>query len=158
MKRIVVFGNSGSGKSSLASALCAGEKLAHLDLDTLAWRPTPPPQRESSEISKKGIEDFIGNSPDWVIEGCYADLLAFAIPHATDVIFLDLPVETCLANARKRPWEPHKYDSKKAQDNNLPMLLDWIKDYYQRNDVCSQSSHRALFDAFSGNKQRHTEQ
>ena len=40
MRKILIFGNSGSGKSTLAGKLCAGNGLAHLDLDTLAWQNT----------------------------------------------------------------------------------------------------------------------
>ena len=45
MSRIIVFGNSGSGKTTLAQALAQREGLAHLDLDTVAWRPVTPPER-----------------------------------------------------------------------------------------------------------------
>ena len=90
-----------------------------------------------------------------MVEGCYADLLELASAQASEMVFLDLPVTACISNARSRPWEPHKYDSKEAQDANLGMLLDWIGEYYRRDDVCSREAHRALFDSFKGSKQRH---
>lgn len=37
MRRIVIFGNSGSGKTTMARALARRYDLAHLDLDHLAW-------------------------------------------------------------------------------------------------------------------------
>ncbi|MCE9595769.1 MAG: hypothetical protein K8S98_16390 [Planctomycetes bacterium] len=37
--RVLVFGNSGSGKSHLARRLLTEHGLAHLDLDTIAWAP-----------------------------------------------------------------------------------------------------------------------
>ena len=120
-KLILLFGNSGSGKSTLARELCTSSGLAHLDLDTLAWKPTTPPERESLTRSRQEIEDFLADHPDCVVEGCYGDLLELVVPAATEVIFLDLPVEACQANARARPWEPHKYASKAEQDANLPM-------------------------------------
>jgi hypothetical protein len=61
-------------------------------------------------------------------------------------------VEGCIANARERPWEPHKYASKEAQDANLEMLIGWIRDYVARTDVFSLAAHRALFDSFGGDK------
>jgi adenylate kinase family enzyme len=45
MRKLVIFGNSGAGKSTLALQLAHEEKLAHLDLDTLAWEPSSPPRR-----------------------------------------------------------------------------------------------------------------
>ena len=152
MRRIVIIGNSGSGKSTRASELCAAEGLAHLDLDTLAWLPTTPPQRRPLEASKIDILDFTNTHSGWVIEGCYGDLIKIALPFANHLIFMNLSVAQCIENARKRPWEPHKYPSKKAQDENLNMLIEWISHYDKRNDTFSYATHRALYDEFTGTK------
>jgi hypothetical protein len=37
------------------------------------------------------------------------------------------------------------------------MLLDWIADYPQRDDVLSLHAHRQFFDAFPGQKRELTE-
>ena len=58
MKKILLFGNSSSGKSTLAKKLCADGELAHLDLDTLAWLPRSPPQRAPLDISSDKIQTF----------------------------------------------------------------------------------------------------
>tara|TARA_R100000900_G_scaffold62550_1_gene50129 strand:- start:105189 stop:105734 length:546 start_codon:yes stop_codon:yes gene_type:complete len=157
VNRIIVFGNSGSGKSTLAGRLCREHGLAHLDLDPLAWLPTEPPQRRPLEDCDATLEQFLAAHTGWVIEGCYADLLARVVPYATQAIFLNLPVAACQDNARRRPWEPHKYPSREAQDANLPMLLAWIADYTQRDDVLSLRAHRALFEAFAGRKREITD-
>lgn len=151
-----MFGNSGSGKSTLARQLCDWHGLAHLDLDNLAWRPTSPPQRLPVAESERQIASFIHSSSAWVIEGCYTDLLEIAAPFATEIIYLNLPVETCIANARKRPWEPHKYDSKQAQDANLDMLITWISQYEHRQDTFSALAHRSFFDTYPGKKTVYT--
>ena len=153
LRRVLIFGNSGSGKTSLAKALCEENSLAHLDLDSLAWAPTNPPQRADLECSKSDIECFTSANNDWVIEGCYTDLLEMVAPLSTEIIFLNLPVEDCIANARRRPWEPHKYPSKAAQDNNLPMLLEWISQYTNRGDTFSFHTHHAFFEGYKGKKQ-----
>ena len=87
-----------------------------------------------------------------MIEGCYADLLALVLARCTRLVFLDPGVDACIANARLRPWEPHKYASKQAQDANLDMLIGWIRDYETRTDEFSRAAHRALFDGFAGDK------
>ena len=150
--RIVIFGNSGAGKSTLAKLLSRRHALAHLDLDTLAWNDTRPPTRAPIARSSEQIHAFISGHRDWLIEGCYADLLAVALRFAGEVIFLNPGVETCLDNAARRPWEPHKYSSPAKQNENLPMLLDWIRRYFDRDDEFSLQSHRALFDGFAGEK------
>ncbi len=153
VSRVVIFGNSGSGKSTRARSL----GLPHLDLDTLAWEPGLPPTRRELAASTADIETFVAANPTWVIEGCYADLLDLVVPDATDVIFLDLSVEACVANARARPWEPHKYESREAQDANLDMLVDWIRQYPVRDDTFSRDAHEALFDRAAGRKHHMTQ-
>lgn len=156
--KIVIFGNSGSGKSTLAKSLCAAQNLNHLDLDTLAWLPTTPPQRKPLDQSASDIRQFICSSKGWVIEGCYSDLLELVLPDASEIIYLNPPVEICIQNAKQRPWEPHKYPSKSDQDANLDMLIEWIKQYNARTDTFSRQAHQALFDHFAGRKTMITEQ
>ena len=152
MARTVLLGNSGSGKSTLAARLARASGQPHLDLDTLAWEPEPPPRRRPLADSVRDVEGFTKARDVWVIEGCYADLLAAALPRCSRLVFLNPGIEACVANARSRPWEPHKYPSKAAQDANLEMLVAWIRDYQARTDVFSLSAHRALFDGFLGEK------
>lgn len=151
MRKVIIFGNSGSGKSTLAAEL-RQEGLAHLDLDVLAWLPSTPPARRPMDQAYAKIQGFIKEHDEWVVEGCYADLLDLVKPFATEAIFMNLPVDLCQQNARNRPWEPHKYASKQAQDDNLLMLLDWIAGYTDRSDSLSYSAHRALYDSFHGKK------
>lgn len=156
-KKLVIFGNSGSGKSTLAKSMCDRQNLAHLDLDTLAWLPTNPPERSNLEQSAEKIKTFISSNANWVVEGCYADLLALVVSDATEIIYMDLPVSLCIENARNRPWEPHKYESKEAQDSNLDMLIAWIEEYPIRTDEFSASAHQKLFAQYRGKKTRYAE-
>jgi hypothetical protein len=71
----------------------------------------------------------------WVIEGCYADLLEAPLLRCSWLLFLNPGIDACVANARARPWEPHKYPTKNAQDATLEMLIGWIRDYGTRHDV-----------------------
>ncbi|RBP47065.1 AAA family ATPase [Arenicella xantha] len=152
MKKILIFGNSGAGKSTLAGKLSDADGLSHLDLDTLAWKPCMPPERKPLNESAALILEFIESNTAWVIEGCYADLLEIAMPFSNQIIFLKLPIDACIDNARQRPWEPHKYPSKAAQDNNLAMLVDWISQYSDRNDTFSERAHTELYERYMGKK------
>lgn len=156
MKKIIIFGNSGSGKSTLAKKISADENIAHLDLDTLAFKKDSPTERRKINDSMQDIYNFLSNHNSWVIEGGYADLFERFIEHVNEIIFLDLSAELCQNNAKSREWEPHKYKSKEAQDNNLDMLLNWIINYYERSDTFSRASHQILFQNFSGLKTRLT--
>lgn len=157
LNKILIFGNSGSGKSTLAKRLAEAKKLAHLDLDVLAWQPTnslegKPPERKPLSASGKEISKFIGANKNWVIEGCYTDLLELVVADANEIIFLNLPIEACVANAKARPWEPHKYESKQAQDENLTMLIHWIEQYQERTDTFSYEAHYRFYQQFNGKK------
>lgn len=152
MTRVVIFGNSGSGKSTLARRLSAAAGVSHLDLDTCAWEPKTPPARRPPEESEREIAAFLEANGGWVVEGCYSSLLASPLSRCTLALFLNPGVDACIANASARPWEPHKYSSKEAQDRNLEMLRSWIRDYTVREDEYSLAAHRALFDGFTGHK------
>lgn len=152
LRKVLIFGNSASGKSTLAKQLAESEQLAHLDLDMHAWQPTNPPTRKPLTESAQAIEQFMQLNESWVIEGCYSDLLVIAESAATDIIFMNLPIEDCIANANNRPWEPHKYESKTAQDANLAMLVEWISQYELRDDTFSKSAHLDFYQNYAGMK------
>ncbi|MFK8015460.1 MAG: shikimate kinase [Gammaproteobacteria bacterium] len=152
--RVLILGNSGSGKSTLAKRLCASHQCAHLDLDTLAWLPTQPPTRQPLGESAVEIDAFMARNDAWVIEGCYTDLLDLAKIRARELVLMDISVSDCQANARGRPFEPHKYASKEEQDRNLDMLLAWIAQYAERDDTFSAAAHRSFFESFGGTRHR----
>lgn len=152
LSKVVIFGNSGSGKSTLAKDLAKKSQLAHLDLDTIAWKATNPPERLTISESSQSINDFLCAHNRWVIEGCYSDLIELVIVEADEVIFLNLPVSLCVKNAKNRPWEPHKYRNKEAQEANLDRLIDWISQYSIRSDTFSKFAHEKLFEKFQGKK------
>lgn len=148
--RYLIVGNSGSGKSTLAMRLAARDRLAHLDLDTLAWLPGA--KRRPFDDSARDIRAFLDANTDWVIEGCYARLIACVPAEGVTLVLLDIDIEECVENARQRPWEPHKYEAKDVQDARLEALIAWIRGYEKRTDELSRTAHRALFDAFPGAK------
>jgi len=152
MQNTIIIGNAGSGKSSLAKALASQYASASLDLDTLAWSNEKPPTRKLLSDSVLEINAFLEKNKNWVVEGCYADLIAAFIVKADRLIFLNPGIETCVDNCQKRPWEPHKYSSMQAQNKNLAMLLEWVRSYPTRDDEMSLSAHRKLYDEFNGDK------
>jgi adenylate kinase family enzyme len=154
--RILIFGNSGAGKSTLAKSLADDLALAHLDLDLLAWELADTPTRRALARSRAEIEKFMADHTGWVIEGAYADLLTMLLDECSELVFLNPGAEACVANCRARPWEPHKYASQEAQDRNLAFLIGWVRDYENRDDEYSLSSHRWLFDRFNGVKREFT--
>jgi adenylate kinase family enzyme len=150
--RVLVLGNSGSGKSHLARALAARHGLAHLDLDTIVWEPGQIAVARAAQDVWRDLRAFFDAHPAWVAEGAYGDLVEQALPYCTELVFLNPGKDACLLNNARRPWEPHKYASMAAQQSMLPMLTDWVAQYYERDDACSYAWHRRVFDAWQGNK------
>lgn len=154
--RVLVFGNSGSGKTVYARQLAGKFGLPHLDLDTIVWEPARVAVLRDAYAVEADLRAFTDRNPQWVIEGCYGDLIETAAPVCTELVFLNPGLDTCLANCRRRPWEPHKYASQSAQDEMLPALLDWVRGYYVRDDAWSYARHRRLFDGYAGRKREVT--
>lgn len=150
--RVVVFGNSGSGKSTYAKALVTRDAVACLDLDTLVWKTGEIAVLQPAADVEASLQSFIATHAGWIIEGCYGDLIGTAAKHCDELVFLNPGRETCLSNNRQRPWEPHKYASTAAQDAMLEYLQAWVAGYYLRADDCSYQRHREIFDGHPGPK------
>jgi len=153
--RVLIFGNSGSGKTTLAARLAQEHSLVHLDLDSIVWEPGKVAVQRAPEHIARSLDAFLASHERWVIEGCYGELVEAASGHCTELVFLNPGLEVCLANNRRRPWEPHKYASRQDQDAMLANLQAWVAGYYERQDPWSYHAHRKIFDAFPGPKREH---
>jgi adenylate kinase family enzyme len=152
--RIAIVGNSGSGKSTLARNIAGDRGVPILDLDIIFW------QRDKIAVPRPfaqalvDLNRFCRDNRQWVIEGCYGDLVRAALAFRPTLIFLDPGMQACLDHCRARPWEPHKYKSKAQQDAQLDVLLPWVAAYYERDGDTSLRGHRRLFDDYDGPKER----
>ncbi|MGB1581727.1 MAG: shikimate kinase [Nevskiales bacterium] len=148
--KIILLGNAGAGKSTLAKRLTSEQDAARLSLDEVAFA-SGAARRPLAE-SVAAAEAFIASNPSWIIEGCYADIIEPLLPHCDKLVFLNPGVEVCVAHCQARPWEPEKFRSKQEQDSHLDNLLAWVRDYENRNDEYGQRRHREIYDAFQGEK------
>jgi ribosomal-protein-alanine N-acetyltransferase len=159
--KAILFGNGGAGKSTLAKRLIARERarnpeyrVALLPLDEIAWNPGMV--RKPADESLALLRSFIARHEAWIIEGVYGDLIEAALPHCGELHFLNPGVEACVAHCYARPWEPDKFATKEMQDAMLEKLVDWVKQYPDRDDEFGLKRHRALFDTFSRKKREYT--
>ena len=87
-KRIVVYGSSGSGKSSLAADVARQAGLPHVEIDTLAFdsRYTHVPFDVLWERFRRAL-----SGGGWVVEGMHRDQLEEALRTADTFVWLDVP-------------------------------------------------------------------
>jgi adenylate kinase family enzyme len=151
--RILIYGNSGSGKTTMARDVAASLSVPCLDLDSITWDEALV--RKSMTATLALLEAFVAKNPDWVIEGCYGDVIAAAAPHCSELRFLNPGVEACVENCLRRPWESSKFPSKKAQDDMLAALIEWVRRYETRDDEYGLARHAEVFRAFAGAKREY---
>ncbi|MGA2442032.1 MAG: adenylate kinase [Tepidisphaeraceae bacterium] len=99
MRRVVVVGASGSGKSVLAEELATRLAVRHVDLDALHWGPnwTPTP----TEILRSRVEAAIAGD-GWTLSGNYLKLRDSIWPRADTFIWLDYPMPVVIGRVVRR--------------------------------------------------------
>jgi adenylate kinase family enzyme len=90
MKRAVVIGNSGGGKSTLARRLSAEWACPHFEIDGLLWRPgwqLTPIEVYHAEHARLIAEE------NWIIDGLgRLDSIPERLARATVIVVVDMPL------------------------------------------------------------------
>lgn len=130
MKRILIIGSGGAGKSTLARQLGEKTGIEVVHLDKLHWKAgwVEPPKDEWFRI----VSDVIAKDSS-IIDGNYGGTMEMRIERCDTVIFLDLPRVICVWRALKRFLTYRKGgrpDMTEGCDENLDWkFLKWIWDY-----------------------------
>jgi adenylate kinase family enzyme len=121
--KLVLLGNAGAGKSTMARRIIGNTQIPRLSLDEIAWDPGA--KRKPLDESLKLLDNFLNANNQWVIEGCYSDLVEAALAQCTELRFLNPGIEVCVAHCHRRPWEPEKFASPEQQGAMLEQLILW---------------------------------
>jgi adenylate kinase family enzyme len=115
MRRVLVTGNAGSGKSTVAAAMARILNLPYSGMDQIVWQPgwikTVPAERNAKEIA-------IAKSPAWLVDGVSSVL----VDAADTVVFLDFPRYKCYWRALRRNL-PYLFKSRPGLPARCPELL-----------------------------------
>ncbi len=91
LRRIVVLGVTGSGKSTMAAALADRLHVPHVEIDALHWLPGW--EHVPDEELRLRI-DAATRSDGWVLDGNYGFARDVSWPRAQAVVWLDYPFLT----------------------------------------------------------------
>lgn len=136
MKKILIIGAGGAGKSTLARQLQVATGIEVIHLDKVFWRPnwveTPKDEWE------KTIENLL-NKDSWIMDGNYGGTLERRFAGCDTIIFLDMPRTICVWRAftrfliNKKKARPDMAEGCEEKfDLEFLKFLKWIWDYPKR--------------------------
>jgi adenylate kinase family enzyme len=99
VKRVLVIGSGGSGKTTFSKRLAARTGLPVIHLDQLYWHPgwLKTPDEEWDRL----IEVLIARDV-WIMDGNYGRTFSTRLAAADTIVFLDLPRVVCTWRIFKR--------------------------------------------------------
>ena len=157
MKKIIVIGCPGSGKSTFSRALHnkTGIPLYHLDM--MYWNSDKTTVENS--VFLRRLSAVLENG-EWIIDGNYGSTMELLMAACDTVIFLDYTLDVCLEGIRERvgkprsdmPWIESEEDAKFIEfiksynEQQRPKVLELFGKYANKNIIIFKNREQA--DAF----------
>ena len=154
MKKIIVIGCPGSGKSTLSRKLHNITEIPLYHLDMMFWNEDKTTV-EKSVFLKRLSEVLIKDS--WIIDGNFSSTMEQRMNECDTVIFLDYPTDVCLDGVEKRrgkprgdiPWIETEEDEeftefiKTFNVSRKPAILELLDKYKEKNILIFKSREEA---------------
>ncbi|MBO8157279.1 MAG: DNA topology modulation protein [Bacillaceae bacterium] len=130
MKKIIIIGSGGAGKSTLAKQLGQILNIEVIHLDAVFWKPGWEPTKKEEFIQK--LKRFM-EKDQWIIDGNFGSTLDIRLKHADTVIFLDYSRYLCVYRIVKRRWMYHgktrPYMGEGCNEKLDWDFVKWVWDY-----------------------------
>ena len=160
MKKVIVIGCPGSGKSRLSKALSEKTGLPLYHLDMMYWKADKTQVEKSLFLER--LSEAIENE-EWLIDGNYSSTMEMRLEACDTVIFLDFPKELCIKGIMERfgkprsdmPWIETEEDAefmeyiKGFNEQSRPAIIKLLEKYCEKNIFVLKNREEA--DAFISN-------
>lgn len=140
MKKIIIIGTTGSGKSTFAALLSKKLGYDHINLDQLFWKPNWQWSLDEEFHQKIRSSICIDN---WIIDGNYTKTHSLTWSQADTIIWIDLPFwltfYQCFTRALKRAlsdkelWEGTGNKESLGRILSKDSILLWLIKTYKTN-------------------------
>lgn len=135
MKKIIVIGCPGSGKSYFSKKLSEILNIPKYHLDCIYWKENWAPT--SKEIFIEKIKDILSQD-NYIIDGNYNSTLRIRFESCDTIYFLDMPTQICIDSiifrtGKKREDLPDYL----TEDGNIEEFLELVKNFNEtkRNNI-----------------------
>ncbi len=134
MKRVLVIGSGGAGKSTFSRRLSELTGIEVIHLDKLHWRVgwIEPPKDEW----RNTVEDNL-KKESWIMDGNFGGTIDLRLAACDTAILLDLPRTICLYRVLKRRLKyrgTNRPDMSEGCHEKIDYkFLKWIWDYPKKN-------------------------
>ena len=143
MKKIMVIGCPGSGKSTFSRSLNKLTDIPLFHLDMMYWNS------DKTTVDKAVFLERLSSTiqkDEWIIDGNYGSTMELRLQACDTVIFLDYPLNVCLEGIKERrgkvrtdmPWIEN-------EDEEDVEFMEFIKNYNEE----SRPKVMALLDQYS---------
>lgn len=161
MRKVIVIGSSGAGKSTFARKLRDKTGLPLYYLDMLWHKPdrtTVTREEFDAKLEKLLKQD------QWILDGNFQRTLETRLMACDTVFLLDYPLEVCLVSVENRigqkrddmPWIETEFDLEfrqwivNFQQKQLPQIYELLEKYLRQKDIVIFKSRQEADDYLDG--------
>ena len=146
MKKVIVIGCPGSGKTTFAEKLSKSTGLPLYYLDAI-WHKPDKTHIPREKFDERIFEIF--KESEWIIDGNYKRTIEMRLKECDTVFLFDLPTEVCLQGVTERigkerydlPWLETELDPEfkafieEFPNDTLPYIYELIEKYKNEKQV-----------------------